>query len=510
MNNPDKISTNIDDYTYAELLVILDLDDNEATDVDAIEEKTDKYIARFEKEGNKKMSVFFGKIKKRLVANAQEIEDGESVEDEQTKKWIQNAGALEQPSETQRDKITDRFQQIDVYGNPYVPMEQQQLGVNNVHNVDVAQDGKLNPTLQNTTTRMVVLDSFFRQESAGGNISTDYTLDLSDRLTNVLSMRLWSLQIPNTFYVIDEVYGNTCFWITNGAKSVSIAVPPGNYTPAQLVVALSASFQNAGFTFSDPPVVYNESNYKITLQLINGFFIPPVGSSDPGFTITTDTIITFFDADTPLVCTDTCIPQALHINETLGWVMGFHSQTGKYNVDANGNTAESVIDLTGPRYFILVVDDFTQNHLNDGLVTITEPSKLVRMPSYYTTDNPVECVDNSGNVIPQLVQTSPRTLTQSQLYTINEIMKNNVYNMDTRAKAPTTTNVLAIIPVKNQTKGALYVDFSGQLQENRRTYFGPVDIERMRVRLLDDKGNTLNLNGGNWSFTMLCEILYQY
>ena len=89
-------------------------------------------------------------------------------------------------------------------------------------------------------------------------------------------------------------------------------------------------------------------------------------------------------------------------------------------------------------------------------------------------------------------------------------MKNNANNLDTRSKAPTTTNVLAVIPLKNQNRGSIYVDFSGQLQENKRTYFGPVDIERMRVRLLDDKGNTLNLNGSNWSFTLLSENLYQY
>ena len=75
------------------------------------------------------------------------------------------------------------------------------------------------------------------------------------------------------------------------------------------------------------------------------------------------------------------------------------------------------------------------------------------------------------------MQSGPRTLTQNQLYTINEIMKNNANNLDTRSKAPTTTNVLAVIPLKNQNRGSIYVDFSGQLQENKRTYFGPVDIE---------------------------------
>ena len=45
---------------------------------------------------------------------------------------------------------------------------------------------------------------------------------------------------------------------------------------------------------------------------------------------------------------------------------------------------------------------------------------------------------------------------------------------------------------------------------NTRTYFGPVNISRMRVALQDDKGNTLNLNGGDWSITLMAETLYQY
>ena len=190
--------------------------------------------------------------------------------------------------------------------------------------------------------------------------------------------------------------------------------------------------------------------------------------------------------------------------------MGFHSETGKYPITAVAITAESVLDLSGPRYLILVVDDFTQNHFNDGIVTITEPSRIVKLPSYYTTDHPYTCVNEDGKLVPEYLQSAPRTLTQTQLYTINEIIKNNASNLDTRAKAPATTNVLAIIPVKQQNKGALFVEFSGSIQNNKRVYFGPVDIERMRVRLLDDKGNTLNLNGANWSFTLLCEMLYQY
>jgi hypothetical protein len=102
-------------------------------------------------------------------------------------------------------------------------------------------------------------------------------------------------------------------------------------------------------------------------------------------------------------------------------------------------------------------------------------------------------------------------LTLSQIYTINQINKNQ-NSTNFRAKAPTSPDILAIIPIKTsgQSSGTLLVELSGSLQDNIRTYFGPVNIERMRVKLLDDKGNQLNLNGGDWCITLICECLYQY
>ena len=58
--------------------------------------------------------------------------------------------------------------------------------------------------------------------------------------------------------------------------------------------------------------------------------------------------------------------------------------------------------------------------------------------------------------------------------------------------------------------GDVYVDFGGSLQDNKRDYFGPVNIVRLRIKLLDDRGNVVNLNGNDWSITLISESLYQY
>jgi hypothetical protein len=112
-----------------------------------------------------------------------------------------------------------------------------------------------------------------------------------------------------------------------------------------------------------------------------------------------------------------------------------------------------------------------------------------------------------------VLPSAPRTLTNAQLYTINSINSNNNNLTNYLAKAPTSSDILAIIPIKTSVgvpTGSLLVEFSGSLQDSSRTYFGPVNIERMAVKLLDDKGNVLNLNGNDWCVSLVCECLYQY
>ena len=203
---------NIENYTVPELLTILDLDEN-STEND-INEATNKFIDRFKRSGNTDMVNFFQEMQTTLVLHVQ------NEENKQTDEWYKNE-ALEQDDNIQKDKVTDRRQKVDIYDNNHLPMKREQLGINNNFQVPISQD-TLNPNLKNVTARLINLDSQFRQASGGTEtLSTDYTLDLSDPLIDVLSMRLYSIQIPFTWYVIDYLYGNTCFWIIIPYNSIN-------------------------------------------------------------------------------------------------------------------------------------------------------------------------------------------------------------------------------------------------------------------------------------------------
>jgi hypothetical protein len=588
------LDTNVSNYTLVELLTIVEIDNDEDINKDNILTKTNKLIEKF-KYKNPKLAVFFKEIQSQLLQYVSGLEDESDEPDtsdkivvegfgsmtndaiypegeEMISDWYENQN-LTQSDENQVDKITQRKQKIDIFGNQHAQMKQEQIATTDNYNLPVKQDS-LNPNLKNINTRFVNLDSQFRQYTSGfDSTSTDYTLDLSDTLKNALNLKLYSYQIPFSWYAIDTAYGNTCFWIVDSSSNLSIpiSVPSGNYTQTEFVSQLNKSFKEAGFTFPDrgdttlypsppypspplpidTPVYYNSNSGKITMFLADGLFNNPSGVL-PYFPITqTYTSVVFYDFTGFLQCNIKCKSNTNHyFNNTLGWIMGY--KLPYVNVDPSGNPASSILDLNGTKYLILVIDDYNQNHVNNSLVSIAQYSNTLKMPVYYSNDIPYTCITpaQQGNNLQQLVDevvlqsvlndqtvnaqnglliagkyqqdytstqvvlpSAPRTLTNAQLYTINSINSNNNNLTNYLAKAPTSSDILAIIPVKTSVgvpTGSLLVEFSGSLQDSSRTYFGPVNIERMSVKLLDDKGNVLNLNGNDWCVTLVCECLYQY
>jgi hypothetical protein len=534
---------NINNYTIVELLTILNI--NDPTEDNIIYE-TEKYINQLSSQPE--IQQFFQDMQDRLLNYISSDPPQDEPSNNQLNNWYKNEALPQNNNPVQKDKITDRKQQIDVFNNTHVPMNRNQLGISNNYNVPISQD-TLNPKLENTIQRIINLDSKYRQTASLESPTTDYTLDLSEPLLNTLSLRLYSFQIPYTWYTIDNVYGNTCFWISfpdssgNISFSVNITIAPGNYSPTVFVSTLN-TLLNSLFTFPTlTPITWNSNNNKITMNLYGGVY-----KQNTLYIINYITIITFFDPTARLTCnsyTQTCqtsnsINSNFAINQTLGWVMGYRLPS--IIVDSSGNIAPSILDLNGPKYLILVIDDYNQNHINNGLIGITELSKTLKLPSYYTPDMPYTCIppnpngsnllqnslgltnnENAGTLIVEKLNTSytstvqvlpsaPRILTQAQIYSINQIMKNNGQNHNYRLSAPTNTDTFAIIPTKLGTTptGGMFTDTSGPLQDNKRVYFGPVNIDRMKIQLLDDKGNILNLNGADWSITLISENLYQY
>ena len=502
---------------------------------------------------------FLGEAKERILNDLNMNPDADpktNTEPKEMKEWWTNQ-YLPNSNFLQNLKITDRKNKVQIFDDdngPHETMKREQLSVLNSHPLLIAQDS-LNPTLKNINQRLVVIDSQYRQNIApfsentdAPSSSTDFTLDLSDPLTDTLSLKMYSYEIPYSWYVVDKNMGTSFFWVKYGTTVYSIAVDDGNYTKPELVNAIQYKLDtllNTNSPFSTSiqnhlDISYNQFSGKACFLFASNTASPAIDVEIIFYD--TENYNSYYDiaATTPTGVQTALGSTAMKINNNLGWILGYRPDDDKtipivfsrpvssslnyipvpptppypYNLE-NGLFSDGPIDTYGTRYLIVVLDDFNQNHLNNGLVNIVDTDTTLSVPDYFSADLPKVCAPDpqlGGTVAPFYVQSTPRKLTQAQLYSINQILDNRNTTYKYRTSGPTTTDVFAVIPLKKQgvDTGDTLVDLGSSLMYNTRTYFGPVNISRMRVSLQDDKGNTLNLNGSDWSITLMAETLYQY
>lgn len=544
----ENLDTDIDKYSIDDLLTILNL--NEPTEYQ-VQDATNTIIASMRSEGNVEMADFFEEVKQKLLeefkTTVNDFGDNEQDDEETTiGNWWQNEYPA-QNNEVQADKVTNRKQRVQFFDNEHFQMNREQLGVNQDYSVPVAQ-GTMNPKLKNTITRLVSIDSQYRDNVLaveGGQPSysspafnSSFTVNLSESLKNVISLKLYSIELPTTWYTFDDVLGNTCFKIK--ADGIDGCIPPEPEPEPELASASEPEPEPDTIncpTLSDCYCI-NPGNYDIlslTEEIVRvaspdislNFKIEPSTNiisirQDPkGNIIYPEASFIYYDCN-GLGCVYPCIGSS-YINQNLGWYLGFRRQPDESGVISiplsmtEWVAADVPANTYGPKYCMLVLDDFNKNRLNKGIVGISDTSTKLDLPSYYSPSDISGCSKNdncSNRVDTPIVWVSddkPKTLTNSQLYTIQETLNNRIQPTG-RITAPTTSDVLARIPLKNVTalRPEPLIETGSQLQTNEREYFGPVDIERIKVSLVDDKGYPLNLHDNDWSFSLIVEQLYQY
>jgi len=210
---------------------------------------------------------------------------------------------------------------------------------------------------------------------------------------------------------------------------------------------------------------------------------------------------------------------------TLGWILGFRDSIIYYLNDQPNNSYSGIdnkiCSLTGDttvstslyNYFLIVLDDYTQNHLNDGLVTITTQETTIDVEPYTYICDPYRISGSTMVAVPisSIGLDGKTTKTQREIYTFNQKLLSKNVKAKSYSKGPFVKDIFGIIPIKTAglTTGSTYVEFGGTLQNQERMYFGPVNIHRMTIRLLNDRGDSVDLNNSNWSFSLVCEQLYR-
>jgi hypothetical protein len=292
--------------------------------------------------------------------------------------------------------------------------------------------GVLNPLRKRTISRTITIDTRFR-ENYFNSSATNFNIQLPMILENVLSIQLSSIEMPTSYYVISNQYNNNFFTITVNDTSEIIVIPGGNYTTASITTYINNQLKTLGGVFQYIVFAVNiATTFGGSGQMMVGINVTKPIDLD------INSIELNFQAD-KFGRDDRSTPLPLKF----GWIMGFRN--GIYTGNLN-YVSEAIIDISGPRYFYLVVEDYNNNN-NNGL--------------FYTAFN------------------------------------SSILNKSVLGRFPLNTSLYSLLLQNNLNVVVL-----------KREYFGPVTIQKFTIQLLDEFGRIVDLNYMDFSFSMLLTIAY--
>ena len=302
--------------------------------------------------------------------------------------------------------------------------------------------GVINPLKKRVITQNLNINTIFR-DNYYSTQSTNFNMELPNRFTNILSMQLASLELPTTYYVISKQLGNNFFQIKLDIvkQSAIIIIPDGNYSSAAIIDYLNNYVTSGPLANTYFGYIYFTQNLSGSgngsgqmVIGINSTYVPPASLTP--LTTPFNFTVNFQSDNQGYADYSTTLPLKL------GWLLGYRE-----GVYANNSTyvSEGLMDLSGPKYFYLCINDY-QDNVNNGFYGALNSSLL------------------NKNIIAKI------TLQSS---TFHVLLENNF-------------NVVS----------------------STREYFGQVDIAKLGIQLIDEFGRIVDLNNMDFSFCLTFKTIY--
>lgn len=309
--------------------------------------------------------------------------------------------------------------------------------------------GWMNPLVTKTLTKCVTIDTRFR-DNYYTTSSSDFLLQLPMKISKVVSMQLSSFEFPVSFYGISEALGNHFCYI-----EVEYTDALGNPMPivGEFVIMPDGNY-NAQDLITRINSVLAPSDELGGLLFPNSIFsyvqfyfdLTDTGSGTGRTYISTSGLESGLYNITNIYLDFNRSLDGTPFNGDISTRIGWNLGFRKRSYDnATVHISESVIEPITIRYVYLAIEDFN-NSVNNHFVTA---------------------------------------------------FKNHILS----------PNILARIALKGSYFSLLMENNMNIVTEPRK-YFGPVDINRLRIRVYDDKGRILQMNNSDFSFCLNFKLLY--
>jgi hypothetical protein len=307
----------------------------------------------------------------------------------------------------------------------------------------------INPMKTKIVTKLLNINTLFRKNYYNQK-SSDFIIDLPDTIKNVTCITLVNTEIPNTIYTFSSEIGTNEFTIETydnnyaNKKNTTVRIKNGNYSVQSLVDYLNK------YVFSPSTGTKELKRIACTYDTITQKIIffrdkrLDISGGDP-------LANRYFNIDWRLKNNKN---RSIQLN--MGWVLGYRKEYYSYDEDyvdisnvsfdkGEGFEAEACFQNNlGQRYIFLSIDDYNKNFAK----------------SFFSPFE--DAVINDNNIFAKI-------------------------NNDSDSF--------------NYTNGD--IDF-----QYKRQYFGPVDLMKLRIKLLDEYGRVISLNNTDYSFTIKLDQLY--
>lgn len=317
--------------------------------------------------------------------------------------------------------------------------------------------GVINPIKQTTIRNTLNIDTRFR-ENYYGSLSTNFHVDLPVKLSSILTMDLTAIEIPQTFMNISKQMGNNFFTINiqvgDISESGTIVIPTGSYLYSDLINFMNNYMSTAFSSSAYLKYIYFTSN--VTNIITSGSFL--LGISGSGQTIVgiNTSYLNRGEGENEGEGEVELFNFSLHFDLTVDGSyddtplpLKFGWMLGFRNGVYENNSvyvSEGLSNIAGPQYVFLVVDDYN-NNVNNGFYSAFTNSLL------------------NKNILARI-----------------SLQQSNIYNVTNKSNLP--------------------------IISYPRNYFGPVDIQKLHVQLLDEYGRVVNLNNMDFSFCLSFQTVY--
>ena len=316
-------------------------------------------------------------------------------------------------------------------------------------------------------TRHICVDSLFRKNYSS-TLSSDFAFVLPQPINNVLSMEVTAMEFPNSWYTFSKEYFSNTFTITIfNAKDPSdlngtiydaeithtIEIPEGNYQSDTLRDAINNIFTN---TRNGLEYIYFDIN-EVNARCI--FRTKTADDDDKGI---------FVDSDNPVDFSfkiDFTVPEYPNrpLYKNAGWMLGFRNSS--YTVSASLNATvintDTEYEVQTFRWFLESESSYGSGVHNYIFLDLNDFNKNFNTNSFIINSN-------------------------------ESVLGNNTIGRISVTSGMNTT-------ITNSANDFVF---------KKREYFGPVKLERMRIKLVNKLGEPIELNRNDFSFVLEIKELY--